>query len=154
MHEPVVQRLEEILRDEPAGAIADAHLRSCAGCRAEVSAIKMQNQLFQALKCPKEAEPLAGFYGRVMNRIESQNAPSIWSLFSESIFAKRLAYASMTFVVLLGTYFISSVGREQTVVLNSPEATLAVGEDQHTVTNIDPERDRAATLATLVSYQE
>ena len=125
MHEPVVQRLEEVLRDEPIGAIADAHLQSCATCRAEVSAIKMQNKLFQVLKCPKEVEPLAGFYGRVMSRIESQNAPSIWSLFSESLFAKRLAYASMTFVVLLGTYFISSVGREQTVVLNSPEATLA-----------------------------
>jgi predicted anti-sigma-YlaC factor YlaD len=154
MHEPVVQRLEEILRDEPAGTAAEIHLQNCAACRAEISSMKMQNRLFRAFQCPAEVEPSPGFYGRVINRIESQTAPSIWSLFSESLFATRLAYASMTFVALLGTYFISSTNGERPVVINSPEATLAVDDNQRIINNSDPDRDRAATLVTLASYQD
>ena len=116
--------------------------------------MKAQSRLFRSLQCPADAEPAPGFYGRVINRIEAQTAPSIWSLFSESLFAKRLAYASMTFVALLGTYFISSIGRDQRVTINSPEATLAADDDQRTISNTDPDRDRAATLFTLATYQE
>ena len=54
-----------------------------------------------------EVEPGAGFYARVMNRIETQAKPSVWSLFGESMFAKRLAYASATFLVLVGVVFVS-----------------------------------------------
>lgn len=152
MHEPVVQRLEEILREEPAGMAAEAHLRDCPACRAEVSAMKMHSRLFRALQCPPEIEPAPGFYARVVNRIETQASPSIWNVFGESLFARRLAYASLTFVALLGTYLISSSGRERPVLINSPEATLAA--EDRTISNTDPDRDRAATLVTLATYQE
>jgi hypothetical protein len=54
-----------------------------------------------------EVEPDPGFYARVMNRIETQAKPSVWSLFAESMFAKRLAYASATFLVV-GVVFVSA----------------------------------------------
>ena len=75
----------------------------------------MQSALFRrAFRA--EAEPDAAFYARVMNRIETQARPSVWSLFGESMFAKRLAYASATFLVLIGVVFMSAE-QEQAICL-------------------------------------
>lgn len=117
--------------------------------------MKMQKQLFTAFRGP-DVELSAGFYGRVMNRIETQAKPSIWSLFGESVFAKRLAYASIAFVALLGTYVISSSRTDRALLPNSPESMMASEDNkqERTITNTDPDRDRAATLVTLASYQE
>src|SRR3979411_2942251 len=108
MHEPVKGRIEDCLHGSTPPPEVDEHLRQCSSCRSELTAMKRQAEIFRSLKSPREVEPSAGFYARVLQRIESQSLPSIWSLFGESLFAKRLAYASITFLVLLGTYFVSS----------------------------------------------
>ena len=50
----------------------------------------------------------AGFYARVMERIESQGAASIWSLFFDSPVGRGLAMASMVLALSLGVYLVSS----------------------------------------------
>ena len=55
----------------------------------------------------QDIEPRAGFYARVMERIEAQPA-SIWSVFLDRKFGFRLAVASAVLVALLGTYLVTS----------------------------------------------
>lgn len=104
-----------------------------------------------------EVEPDGAFYARVMNRIESQAKPSVWSLFGESMFAKRLAYASATFLLLMGVVFISATEADQPLAASDPQMILA-GEQQYAPVSMDVsmdmERDREVVLTTLATYQE
>jgi hypothetical protein len=89
-----------------------------------------------------------------MSRIETQVKPSIWNLFGESIFAKRLAYASLSLIVLLGTYFVSATSSDQQIVASSPEVIMAGDEQQPKEVGTDPQKDREAILVNLATYQE
>ena len=105
-----------------------------------------------------EAEPDPGFYARVMNRIETQAKPSVWSLFAESMFAKRLAYASATFLVLVGVVFVSATEPDQPMAASDPHVLLA-GEPQFVPVSMDDvatdmERDRQVVLVNLATYQD
>lgn len=151
MHEPVIESLEEILRGERPRPAAAAHLGGCASCRESVAAMTAQHDLFRALRPAEPVEPAPGFYARVINRVETQVRPSVWSLFGDSLFARRLTYASMTFFVLLGTFFVSSA--EDPVVVNAPEAIIAGDEMYQTVGN-NLERDRSTVLVQLATYDE
>jgi len=110
-------------------------------------------ELFRAIQPVQEVEPLGGFYARVRNRIDGQAKTSVWNLFSDSLFAKRLSYASLTFLVLLGTYFVSTNERDLPLQSSTPEAILA-GDEQLQPVGSDPQRDRAVVLVNLASYQE
>src|SRR5262245_25715943 len=101
MHDPVVGRLEEYLDGNGPYPEVEQHLKDCAECRTELEAMRLQSALFRKA-FQVEVEPNAGFYARVMNRIETQARPSVWSLFAESLFARRLVYASASFLLLAG----------------------------------------------------
>ena len=105
MHEFVKGSLEEYLSG--AHPETEEHLRTCESCRIEVEAMRAQSSLFASLKAPAEMEPGPGFYARVMSRVETQTRPSVWSLFGESLFAKRLVYASAACLVLFGAFLVS-----------------------------------------------
>jgi len=130
MHEPFNEEREEFLDDD-----------------------RLLNELFQSLQPVQDVEPVPGFYARVRNCIDAQNRPSVWSLFSDTLFAKRLSYASLTFLVLLGTYFVSTNESNLPLQSATPEAILAGSEQMQPVGN-DPQRDRAVVLVNLASYQE
>jgi anti-sigma factor RsiW len=155
MHEPVRGRLEEYLRD---GVFADVeeHLRKCEGCRSEVNAMRAQAGLFKAIKPPSGLEPDPRFYARVMNRIETDLKPSPWSLFGESLFAKRLAYASFTFLVLIGTVLVSSSETEGTLTADPTPEVILAGEHwpYQRVGMDDLQRDREVVLVNLATYQQ
>jgi anti-sigma factor RsiW len=151
MHEPVKEHLEEYLRGRSVPAV-EGHLRQCDGCRKELEVMRAQSALFQALRAPGDVEPGAGFYARVMNRVETEARPSVWSLFGESLFAKRLAYASATALLLLGTVFVSSTA--QTVDEMQPEAVLSGMSDPPPVTMDDPQKDREVVLVNLATYEQ
>src|SRR3982750_402268 len=129
MHEPYNDQGEEFLEDE------------------------RLNELFLALRPVQEFEPAPGLYARVRNRIDAQTKTSVWNLFSDSLFAKRLSYASLTFLLLLGTYFVSTNERDLPLQSSTPEAILA-GDEQMQPVGSDPQRDRAVVLVNLASYQE
>jgi anti-sigma factor RsiW len=154
MHEPLKGRIEDYLHGGKYMPDVEQHLANCPSCRAETAEMKKQVELFRSLKFSEELELDAGFYSRVMNRIETQAKPSIWNIFGESVFAKRLAYASLTFVVLLGTYFVSSTATDQQFANSSPE--MLMSDDQHPaqVEGTDPQKDREAVLVNLATYQE
>ena len=97
----------------------------------------------------------AGFYARVMNRIEAQARPSVWSLFGESMFARRLAYASATFLVLIGVVFVSANQPDQPIAFADPRPSLAGDERYTPVTwTCRHDRDREVVLVNLATYQQ
>src|SRR5438105_7767104 len=110
MHQPVRDNLEEYLNGSNDREIPQdfaAHLASCSACVEELRIIQQQTQMLRTLR-PGDLEPRAGFYARVMDRIEKQGSDSFWSIFLEPAFGRRLAIASAALVLLLGTYLVST----------------------------------------------
>ena len=150
MHEPVIRNLEEYLHGDGRSTEVDEHLNKCAECKQELEAMRAQAALLRRA-FRTDVEPGAGFYGRVMNRIETQAKPSVWSLFGESLFARRLAYASATFLLMAGAVFLSDP--QTTAASTYPEMILA-GDEMYTPVSMDPQRDREVVLVNLATYQE
>jgi predicted anti-sigma-YlaC factor YlaD len=152
MHESVRDSLEDYLRPGSSVPGVEEHLRACESCRQEVEAIRKQNRLLQDLKAPAEIEPSPGFYARVINRIETQTRPSVWSLFGDSLFARRLVYASATFLLLLGGLLITST---QEAGATSDAELILAGEQLPApvlVEQADPQRNREVILVNLATY--
>ena len=150
MHESMKESLEDYLRGG-ADPKTEEHLRSCENCRSEVQAMRAQSRLFQSLKAPANFEIDPGFYARVMNRVETQARPSVWSLFGESLFAKRLVYASATLLVLFSSYLASSPASDDALAAGRPEVILA-GQQLPEPVSMDPQKDRDVILVNLASW--
>ena len=102
--------------------------------------------LLGELKAPEEVSPRPGFYARVMDRIESQRPKSIWSVFLEPLFGRRLAVASGVLMLVLGAaMFVPGSEFDDQVVAKS-QLSLVV--------NDSPDQDKDAVLVNLVTYQE
>jgi predicted anti-sigma-YlaC factor YlaD len=152
MHEPLKEQLEEYLQGRATPEVHE-HLANCKTCNETVDEMLRQSSLLRSLKNPREVEPPPGFYARVMSRIESQARPSIWNIFGESLFAKRLTYASLTLLVLMGTYIVSDREEQQPLTASAPEMIMA-GDERAAAVGADPQKDREAVLVNLATYQE
>lgn len=150
MHDSVKLGLEEYLHTGVLTPQMQEHVRNCGSCREEIETMRIHAGLFRTLKAPSEMDPGGAFYARVMNRIEVEVKPSVWSLFGESQFARRLVYASATFLVLLSSYVISAHPDDE-VADGAPEAILAGGQTPEPVT-MDPQKDREVILANLATW--
>lgn len=114
MHQEIRRNLEDYLRadhgtESGSGLPAEfqAHLGECTECSSELKLLQEQAQLLRSLGSPQEVEPHAGFYARVMERIEREPA-SIWAVLLQRRVGFRLAVASAAMVALLATYLVTS----------------------------------------------
>jgi hypothetical protein len=107
MHGSIRNDLESYLEGNGVDTPVTKHLNSCGECAGEVAAMRVHNGLFRSLKSNEEVEPRAGFYARVMQRIEEKAKDSIWAVFVYSPFGKRLAFASLSVALLLGSYVVA-----------------------------------------------
>lgn len=142
MHRSIRDNLEEVLAEPVHSGKTLEHLNHCKECSGELNAMLAQARLLKTLRA--EAEPRAGFYARVLERIEAQGQVSIWSLFGESAFGRRLAVASMALALLLGTYLVTTEQAEHRLAQKADESALMW----------DQTPDRADVLVNLVTYQE
>ncbi len=136
------------------------HLRQCEDCRIEIDFMRQQAASLRQLRSEAEYEPPPGFYARVIGRIEThiqtQRDGSIWNVFSESPFGKRIAIASMTLALVFGIYLIASE-QYQDQPVNAPVqiSDTISGEDQPgMVLGSEGVPDRDAVLVNLVTYRE
>jgi hypothetical protein len=106
MHGSIRSELENLLEGR-ASASEVNHLKSCSACATKVGTMRDQVHLFRSLRVGEEIEPAAGFYARVMQRIEERAKDSIWAVFVYSPFGKRLALASLSLAVLLSSYVVA-----------------------------------------------
>lgn len=153
MHEPVAGRVEEYLQG--AAPELDEHLAQCPSCRKEIADMQSVAALLRGLKPSDEVDPAGGFYARVLNRIETQSRQSAWTVFSETLFARRLALASVSFVVLLGTYLVSTTQtQQQPYTASAPEVLIANDDHVHPAISDNVQADRDTVLVSLASYQQ
>ena len=114
MHGSIRDRLEDLLAAKGFAARDPGlikHLSSCMECSSDLAVMREQSEALHGLRVPEELEPAAGFYARVMQRIEERTKDSIWAGFIYSPFARRLTYASLAATLLLGSYVISQETR-------------------------------------------
>lgn len=156
MHGLIKERLEEHLLGAPQKKIpleVEQHLRECEACRDEVNWMQEQSQMLRVLSAPKDQDLdlSPGFYARVLDRIETQQSQSVWSLLLDPIFTRRLVATSLTLAMLLGGYlaFTEAGGAPP---MNA-EAIMAVQEHPPGLGQ-DRQRDRDITLVTLATYHE
>ncbi len=160
MHEPIRQGLEEFLagRHAPAPAPADQenfqrHLASCPECRDQVEAMRLHQSMLRELSAPESLDPAPGFYARVLERIEAQAAASsFWSIFLEPSFGRRLLYASLVLLMVLGTAVWNTPSGPSMDATNPVH--IMASADLPAATGEDPGRDRAVVLTNLVSHSE
>jgi predicted anti-sigma-YlaC factor YlaD len=146
MHRSIRDHLEEVLAGSRDGAKLREHLSNCEECDGEVAAMREQALLLRGLR--SDAEPRPGFYARVMERIDAEGPASIWNVFIESAFGKRIAMASMVLALLLGVYVVTAEQRDHSTVVR------VVAGDQGQVWNEPGTPDRDAVLLNLVTYRE
>ena len=108
--------------------------------------------LFSCLRSADPPVPAPGFYARVSNRIEKQQPESFWSAFLEPVFGKRLAFASLVLLAMLGTVLMSRETQEYAFG-PSPETILAVERDAP-VLESRASIDRDQMLYTLASHKQ
>jgi predicted anti-sigma-YlaC factor YlaD len=152
MHRVIRDHLEEVLGEAP-GEHSRVHLEQCEECRSEVAAMREQAGMLRELRA--EAEPRPGFYARVMERIEAQRATSIWNVFSDSPFGRRIALASMALAVAIGFYLATSDRASEQAIFTNPTVQFVADEDQPGVAlSRSGAPDRDSVLVNLVTYRE
>ena len=157
MHQPIRENLEEFLTGATRQIPREfqAHLEACEECAVELRLLQAQSEMLRSLQCDAGIEPRAGFYARVMERIEARGPASIWTLLLEPSFGRRLALASATLVVLLGTYLVTTESGDNGMAANP--ATIAYDSSTPLVAGSDTlqqQRQRDAVLVNLASYHE
>jgi hypothetical protein len=162
MHQPIRNHLETYLScsgGHPAGDSKDqriphefhAHLAACRPCAEEVQELVNQSLLLRA--SPEQIELRAGFYARVMDRIDRQRKPdSFWSVFLEPALGKRLAYACTALVLVLGTYLVSSEPGDPNN--NVPSVVISQDQPSSDIDGAVQPKDRDAVLVNLASFHE
>src|SRR5665213_725114 len=160
MHREIRDHIENVL----AGSEPE-HLAGCEECRSEVQGMQEHTALLRELRAPESflAEPRAGFYARVMERIEAEGPISIWNLFIESAFGRRIAVASMALAILLGVYLVTSERSAEDPMIAGQQVQqqwMVGGEDgpARVIMQMDRSAGQSssedAVLADLVTYRE
>ena len=144
MHQVILDRLEEYLAGAPSSREFTAHLESCHECRTEVSEMQELSSVLVALRSSEDLAPPLGFSARVSQRLEQQRSRSFASLFwLDPIFGKRVAFASVMTLAVLGSYLIT---RETEYSAGPPNPEVIMAEHA-------PTQDPDVMLATLASYE-
>ena len=151
MHGPIRDRLEDLLSEQPRRDEPSEHLASCPECTEELNQMRDHAALFRSLRVNEEMEPAAGFYARVMQRIEEEGVASIWSVFLEGPFGKRLVFASLALAILLGTWI---VGMERQDGHMGSEPVIAEQQNREIPVTGDAAHQRDVVLVNLAAYSQ
>ena len=169
MHRIIRDHLEQVLGERPPALDhpAGKHLAECGECREAVAAMREQAAMLRQWRVTnaERVEPRPGFYARVLERIEAQTPASVFTLFFDSLFGRRIAMASLAMALLLGVYVISSeqMADPQIASMDAlPQATLVSDMPQDFPVLSDDSQprlvrgtpDQAAVLVNLVTYRE
>jgi hypothetical protein len=111
-------------------------------------------EMLLSLRPPEEMEPAPGFYARVMQRIEEQSrTSSIWSVFIDSPFGKRLVFASLSVALALGSYVVAQESRDGHLWGTSLVASAASDRHYDMPVMGSQEEQRDAVLANIAEHE-
>ncbi len=115
--------------------------------------MREQARLLHVLAPSRPMDPPAGFYARVLERVESERRPSFWDAFLEPAFGRRLLATSLMMVCLLGGLLaLTEAATEGPTAMTTPEAVMAAEHPPGLGSNVD--RDRETVLVSLATYRE
>ncbi len=152
MHPVIVNGLEEYVAGTllPANRREfEAHLGSCQECRQEFQEMMEISELFQSLRTEETVAPSPAFATRVMAGIRERRQTSLWGLFFDPAFGRRVVFASLMTLAVLGSYLVSRES-QYTVGPASPDVIMA---EQSAASQAHPTNDRDMMLVTLTSYE-
>jgi anti-sigma factor RsiW len=146
MHAVIIDDLEEYLSGYlPPSALHrfQSHLDACGECRGEVGEILATVGLLAPLQPAEVLAPPPSFVAQVMQTVAERPASSFWAYFGDFAFGRRVVFASLLTLAVLGTVLVS---REQAYAPNptTPEAAMAD-------TAASP--DAGQMLVTLANYE-
>ena len=114
--------------------------------------MRNQSRLIKTLQSPAEMEPSAGFYARVIQRIEEGARRSIWWVFVYSPVGKRLAYASLAITIALGSYVIAAESSDGHLRAGATVARINIPDHYDAPVMGTEEQQRAAVLENFVQH--
>jgi len=146
MHAVIINDLEEYLSGHLPPSARDrfqAHVEKCGECRREVDEIQESTRLLRSLKPAGAVDPPPSFVAQVMQTVAERPVASFWRVFGDFTFGRRVVFASLLTLAVLGTVLVS---REQAYAPNptTPEAVMADAAGS-------PNADQM--LVTLASYE-
>jgi anti-sigma factor RsiW len=132
----------------------DAHLAECSECRAGFEELKESAKWLHLLRPPQdvELEPATGFYARVVERIDQQREIPFWAMLLDPSFGRRIVFACLVLLALLGAY-VASVEQGEYPGAHRPEAILAGPPTPIPAPRLgaDLDRNRGAMLVVLAA---
>ena len=154
MQQPIRGKLEDYLSgmDEDDRREFEALLADDDEARRQVEQMQRHSELLHSLRPSDEMDPAPGFYARVVDVIESERPVSVWDVFLEPMFAKRVAYASMALLLVLGFLTVTAADTGLDVSPSSPEVILSEAPVSPDL-GVDQRRDRNVVLVNLATYE-
>ncbi len=138
--------------DERQKAEWDAHLAAHPAAARQVALHEETASMLRELRPPEDDWSGApGFYDRLAERIEEQRRIPFWSVFLQPPFGRRLAFASLMWLALLGSFFAftdpvdSQKHVAEAFLVERPSAVFEVR------LGADLNENRSSMLASLVS---
>jgi anti-sigma factor RsiW len=156
MNEILREHLEALLTGnltETERTRLEQHFNSSATDREEFEAFRETSLLLRELRPQdgEEWEPDAGFYARVSQRIDRERTVPFWQVFLEPMIARRLAFAGLMWLLLLGTYSVAYDGVTLESNPHTIEAMLMSRPSNFDVRlGADLERNRNSMLAVVM----
>jgi hypothetical protein len=114
--------------------------------------MRIQAHRLKTLQTPAAVEPNAGFYARVIQRIEQTAKRSIWWVFVYSPVGKRLAYASLAITLVLGSYMLAAESSDGHLSARTYVAVNNQGDHYDAPVMGTAEQQRAAVLENFVAH--
>jgi anti-sigma factor RsiW len=107
--------LRDILEDYLSGNLSrsrkaqlESHLARHPEAAEQLEEFRRTSLLLTELRAPEDAPgPEAGFYARVLQCIEQQRDEPFWTFFLQPIFVRRLAFGSLMWLAMVGSYVVS-----------------------------------------------
>lgn len=156
MNEMLRENLEALLAGdltETERTRLEQHLKNNAADREEFEAFRETSLLLRQLRPQdgEEWEPDAGFYARVSQRIDRERTVPFWQVFLEPVVARRLAFAGLMWLLLLGTYSVAYDGATLKSNPHRIEAMLMSRPSNYDIRlGADLERNRNSMLAVVM----
>jgi anti-sigma factor RsiW len=134
----------------------DAYLAAHPAAAQQVALHEETASMLRELRPPEDNWSGApGFYDRLMDRIEEQRRIPFWSVFLQPPFGRRLAFASLMWLALLGSYFVTVTDPAdsprhvaESFLIEKPSSVFEVR------LGADLNANRSSMLATLISPGE
>jgi anti-sigma factor RsiW len=157
--------LRDILEDYLSGNLSrarkaelEAHLARDPDAAEQLEEFRRTSLLLAELRVPQDTPgPEAGLYARVLQCIDQQRDEPFWMFFLRPLFVRRLAFASLLWMALVGSYVVSFSNPSEEIGHRLAEAVLTErpASDYYRVRlGNDLEQNRDSMLAVVMTSGE